>query len=397
MKTEDEHSGRLGDPMAQFSQENGGTPAPDEEPETLRREGDHGLGVPEFEPENERTLSHEETEAHRLRLEERMRQKAEAMLEDLEQQEGWRLPRSVRNGLSVFLIVIAALMGMFITAEIVQFFTTVSAMSAGPRWLATGAMILFGGILIVAFFGLLWGVFRLQRAPQLHLKAMKILSERRQLQIFAIQRQKDARTKLRRYLRDYPLSGKGQKRLTALGLREGELASLKLARDRLLDQSRPVGAEDWLDDFQKGFQVILDDLAQRRVKQYARRIAIGTAASPIPFVDQMIVLYGCIALVRDMSTIYQLRPAFGQTVLTLARSIVNTYLSGMLEDLTENAIDGLGSLEELVGDGLGILTGTVGKAVSAKAAEASLNALLIWRLGRRTIGLLQPVVTGRKQ
>lgn len=397
MRPHEEPSARLGDPLAPPITDNGESAAPDTDPGTTRREGDTGLGVPEFEARKTRTLSREETEEYRQTIEERMRHQAEAILEDLEHDHGWRLPRSLRNAFSAIMLAIAAIMGMFLTTQTVQFFADVKTMPGWSRWIATGAMALFSIVLACVFLGLLWGILRLQRAPRLHLKAMKILSERRQLQRFASLKQNEARKKLQRYLRDYPLSGKDRKRLTALGLKDANLASIDAARNRLLDESRPVSNADWLDDFQKGFQGTLDEMAQRRVRQYARRIGIGTAASPIAIVDQMIVLYGCVAMVKDLFAIYNLRPAFGQTVLTLARSVVHTYLSGMLEDITETAIDGLGALEDVAGDGLGILTGTVGKAVSAKAAEAGLNSLLIWRLGRKTITLLQPVVvTGTK-
>lgn len=362
----------------------------------IRREGDTGLGTPEFKPENARTLSEDETQAHFRAVEDQMRQKASELLADLEEEQGWKLPRALRNVISALLIVMAALMGMFITTQTVQFFADIHSMPLWSRWLSSAAMILFGGILFLVFAGLIWGLFRLQRTPRLHLKAMKTLSERRQLQRFAVQKQSEARVRLEHYLRNYPLTEKEPGFLTALGIKDGELASLKTVRERLLDRSRPMGASDWLDDFQKGFQNILDDLAQRRVRQYARRIGIGTAASPIAFVDQMIVLYGCTAMVKDMFAIYHLRPAFGQTVLTLARSVVHTYLSGMFGDLAETAMDGMDGLEDIAGGGLGFLTGTVGKAVSAKAAEASLNAMLILRLGKRTIRILQPVVRERK-
>ncbi len=358
-----------------------------------RREGDTGLGTPEFEPHHERELSREESEAHQREMNERMRQRAEEILNDLEHSEGWKMPKGLRNGLSVLLLVLAAVLGMFLTTEAVQFAGDAETLQGGWRWVATTAMFLFGGILAAVLLGLVWATFRLQRSPHVHPQALKVLAERKKLQHFAVKKQEKARKLLRHYLHEYPLDGKGRKRLASIGLSAEDLTALAVSRDILLDESRHLRAETWLEAFHTDFQAILDRGAQRRIGRLARRIALGTAASPIRFIDQMLVLYGCMALVKDMFTLYQLRPAFGQTAVILARSVIHAYLSGMFEDVADQASDAaLNGAEELAGDGLGALTGTLGKAISARTAEASLNALLIWRLGKKTITLLQPVV-----
>lgn len=381
--TQDERHDHLGDPLAGPARAAAGP---------SRRDGDSGLGVPEFAAQGARTLSAEETEAHRKALDDAAAREAEELLAGLEEDEGWLLPRPLRRLATGLLLVVEALLGLFLTTQTVRFLADLSSLPQGYRYPAIGLALLFGSVLAVAFVALLRAIFRLRRAPQIRLRALAILAERRDLQQVARRKEEEARRKLQAYLRSFPLEGRGRRRLVAAGFPQSTLPRLDEMKARLLDEDRPLKAADWIDDFTRGFQALLDETAEARVKSHARRVAIGTAASPVGIVDQAIVLFGCTAMVKDLFVLYNLRPAMGQTALILGRSIVLTYLSGLAGEVTEKAADTLlGSAEGAADEGLGALTGTLGKAFSARAAEASLNALLLWRLGKRVITLLQPV------
>lgn len=356
-----------------------------------RREGDSGLGVPDFAPEQSRPLSEAEQAEHRRAVDDELRAKAEAMLAELELDEGWRLPTPVRRFFSYALVLLAAVLGLFLVTQVVQFFAEVETLPQPAQWLAMGGLALFGGAMVVVLCRLGWGVIRLHRSPRIHLKSMAVLAERRKMQFYAAEKQAEARGMLERYLKTYPVDRRSRMKLLAMGLPEPDWEALLTARDQLLDASRPQTDADWLEEFGRRFQGALDGLARRRIKQYARRAGIGTAASPVAMVDQFIVLYSCTAMVRDLFEVYHLRPAFGQTAVILARSVVLTYLSGMIEEAAETAADATAdSLGDFMGDGASVLTGTLGRAVGAKATEAALNGLLIWRLGKRVITQLQP-------
>ncbi len=400
MTQDDSSPSRLGDPL------DGGTPQPVEPakaqpgPDTVetgscvRREGDFGLGVPEEAVGDRRPLSDRETQAHQAELEEQLRQKAKDMLAELERAQGWHLPAGVRRACSGVLITVAAVLGLFVVSQTVQFAADIRALPEWGQWLAAAGVILFGGVLAMVVGGLLWGVVRLRRSPRIHLKAMAILAERQRMQRFALESQEQARTMLEAYLHDYPVSQTGWKRLFAIGMTEDEWARLQFVRNRLLDASRLLETGEWLEDF-KDFQTVLDEVARRRINKYAKRVGFGTAASPLAMVDQMIVLYGSTAMVKDLFAIYRLRPAFGQTAVILSRSMVHTYLSGVLEEATETISQTLSdSMAAAVGEGVGVVTGTLGKEVCAKGAEATLNGVLIWRLGKSAMKLLQPVKAG---
>ncbi|QTX32625.1 DUF697 domain-containing protein [Aminithiophilus ramosus] len=380
--TQDAGHDHLGDPLAGPVREGKAF---------VRREGDSGLGVPEFEALHARTLSTEETEAHGRARDDEAAREAEEILADLEEDEGWLLPRSLRNLAMGILVVVEALLGLFVTTQAVRFLADLAALPRAYLYPAVAFALLFGSVLVVAFVALLRTLFRLHRAPRIRLQALRALAERRDLRQVARHREEEARRKLRAYLKTFPLEGRGRRRLLAAGLPESVLSRLEEQRRRLLDESRPLKAADWIDDFMRGFQKLLDEAAEARVKSHARRVAVGTAASPVGIVDQAVVLFGCTAMAKDLFVLYNLRPAAGQTALVLGRSIVHTYLSGLAGEATEKAADTFLGSAEAADEGLGALTGTLGKALSARAAEASLNALLLWRLGKRIIGLLQPV------
>ena len=99
-------------------------------------------------------------------------------------------------------------------------------------------------------------------------------------------------------------------------------------------------------------------------------------------------------MIKELMVIYGLRPAFGQTPVILARSILMIYLSGLLQDLSDRASD---TVANMIDDSWTEVAGMIGQrplsAIASGAAEGIVNGFLIWRLGKRTISQLQPVRT----
>jgi len=357
-----------------------------------RRQGDSGLGIPNFEPLNKRELNEKETEEHRLKVEEELRVKANEILSDIEQEDGFRLPVSLRRFCSVVLLVVSAFMGMFLVTEIVRFLSGLKALPLWGQWLASICLIIFGGIIVVLLCSILISIIRLQRSPQISMKAAKILSQRKHMQMVALEKHDEAKIILEKYLKHYSLSGKKRRQLLAMGMTENELKALADGKEKLIHNFNRQPSEDWVEDFDKYFQAVLDGFSKRKVKQYATRVGIGTATSPIAMIDRGIVLYGCMSMIKDLLVIYNLRPAFGQSILIFSRSVIYTYMSGFVENATEAAVESvMDSVQEFTGDSINVLMGSVGRFVGAKGAEATLNGALIWRLGKKSISLLQPV------
>lgn len=389
---------RLGDPFAASDRPRGKRDVtPDraavdaESYDRHRRRGDTGLGDPERPAEVVRRLSANETQQHEQELADELQERFEAKLAELaEADRGWPIPKSLRVAATWTLVLVAAMLGLVLVSQATQVAADIALLPLYARWLAIGGAVLFGGVLAFVFARICLLILQLNRSPRVNVRALSILHERKEMQHLAATHQAEAKKILSKYLETYPLDRSGARSLRAAGIIEEEIEALQRLRDRLLDPNRPLGAGEWLSEFTTGFQATLDTAATRRVSQYAKRVGAGTAMSPVAMVDQMIVLYGCSAMVKDLMRMYHLRPALGQTAVIISRGIIHAYLSGMVEDATEAAADGVA---DWFGDSIGALGGTIGRAASAKAAEAGLNGLLLWRLGMKARRLMAPVVS----
>ncbi len=360
--------------------------------EMRRRKGDTGLGLPESELEVTRSLSKSETAEYEQQLEKELQEIAEATLRDLESENEWSLPAPIRRLGFVVLLVVASVLGLFLVSETVSFWVSVESLPQTGRWLAIGGFLIFGSVIAAVITGLLWSCVRLQRSPQIKLQAIRRLNERRQMQKFVKSKHDEARKTLETYLKSFPVGPDGRRALLAAGVMDSECKDLEKASDHLLDNERLLSSADWCSDFENIFLSILDSAANRRIIKYANRAGLSTAATPVAIVDRMIILYSSLAMIKDLLTIYQLRPAAAQTWVVFSKSILLTYLSGLVEESTEHAADEMmGNIEEWTEGGIGALTGALGQAVSAKAAEGLLNRIFLKRIGKSTIRIIRPV------
>ena len=342
--------------------------------------------------ESDNIIHEEDMAIYQTSLDERMQESAETILEEMENKSSWRIPPPVKRFLSISMLLLSAVLGIFVINQLVIFANGINSMSPLWRWPAITCVTLFSGIIIFVIITLLWKLIRLQRNQQVNPAALKALSERKHLQNISAAKERTARKFLLKYLDDYPLNSKSKRRLLKLGMQEDEWQTLTTASEWLKSETNTLNIDEWLSGFTNKFQKTLDRFAKRRIRQYSIKVGSGTALSPIPIIDQMIVLYGCTGLIREMLLIYNLRPAWGQSGVILSRSIIHTYLSGVIEGAAERAADaGADAISDFMGDSFNFLTGTIGRAVGAKTAEATLNGILIWRLGKGIIAQLQPV------
>lgn len=363
------------------------------EPQPARsasRDNDKGLGMPDFEPEYARTLSDEETARHQKELEEELRREFNQKLSELDSEKGlFRLPKSLQKTALTILLIITGVLGLFIVVEAVNFAGEVGALAKPFNYIATFFAGLFALMLVFVILRLLGLYLKLKRTSSVNLKALEILSERQRWQTLAEEHAKAAKERFVEYLKDYDLkSPKRETQFVALGFTCADFEKLALAKDALIAKAPEMQARTWLGEFKTGFQDTLDEYALKRTRQYALRVAMGTAVSPIKFIDQIIVLYSGVAMVKDMCVIYNLRPGFGQTLVILSRSIVNTYLSGVVSEGVEQAAD---TVSEWLGEVSGLLGSGLGRFVGARASEGALNGFLLWRLGKRMVSMLRLV------
>lgn len=355
----------------------------------VSRYNDKGLGLPDFEPENTRTLSDAESARHQQELEEEMRREFAQKLNDLDNGKSvFKFSKGMQKAIRTVLLVVVGLLGLFVITEGVDFYQTLGYMNAPYNYIIGILALIFGLLLVFVIIRLIIVFFRLKRTNSVNLRALETLAERQRWQVLAEEHAKDAKERFVKYLKDYDLSGRRETLYVSLGFSQDDFFKLAHTKDRLIDIAEQASARAWLKDFKASFQDTLDTFALKRSRQYALRVGVGTAVSPIKFLDQMIVLYASVAMVKDMCVIYNLRPGFGQTMVILARSIVNTYLSGVI---TESAGDAADSVSEWLKEISGLLGSGLGRFVGTRASEGALNGFLLWRLGKRVVALLRLV------
>lgn len=359
---------------------------------THYRTGDQGVGIPNFKPQQTRILSPEEQEEIHQQQEQQLREEFARKLHDLGKSSGrLNLPSGLKKTLIWGILALVSVLALVLISQMVTFANDIKALTWPYNIIAASLAGIFALILTLVIIKLIWQIVRLQRSPSINIKALSILQQRQQFQKQLQEHSSQAQEQLQKYLREYPLDNNGRKRLISIGLSSQQAENLITARDYLLAKNSPCEAEHWLEDFDRRFQSILDQLAHSRVRQYALRAGAGTALSPISAIDQMIVIYSSTAMIKDLLFIYQLRPAFGQTAIILAQALLNTYLSGMIEETTRLAADSIGdSVSQWTGNLGGILGGSLIRSLGARTGEAALNALLISRLGNKAIDQLQP-------
>ena len=366
------------------------------------RTGDDGLGIVPSNAGKGRTLTSPEVE--KLDRKEKKGEEDEARRENADRLRpddaaGLRLPVPILSFLSWTLLAAASILGLLLVGQGAAAIGHIRALPTPFDWIAGVSAAGFSLVLAALITRLGWALMRLRRSPAVNLAGLRALSERRQWQRLAIQNVNRARRELRRHLQEY------ESRAAHRQLEDDERTRLDKVRSDLLVEPQTRSASEWLEVFTGQFQSILDRAAARRVRAYAVKVGIESAASRVHLLDQAIVLYACMALLRELLMLYGLRPTAAQTALLLARSVMMTYLSGLLQDMSEKTedaattaadnISGNGPLQDVITeDGLG-----AGQAVGAgllaplagRAAEGAINGVLLWRLGTRAIAQIQPV------
>ena len=249
---------------------------PDEE-----REGDTGAGRIHLRARGE-PLSDEDRrrhdEAKSQELEEERRR------EELLASEPIRLPRFIVGPLVVgALIAVLAILGLFVLAQVTS---TLSALAAFPAWaqaLGWIALLLLFGALLYSVGRFLLAYRRLKPNQPIVLKALLQLSQRTRLHWLVREKKAQAKEQLVDYLKADPLDSANDHRdLTKHRLFSVEdLRKLEAVRLELLDPNRFASYEEWFREFRDRFQDRLDKAAEARITYFARRVGVGTAATPM--------------------------------------------------------------------------------------------------------------------
>lgn len=398
---------------------------PEKETSEQVREGDTGEGHPPAQSDEVRVIPEGESQKFEEQQAEALKAETDKLFQDLLESDGWKIPKPLQNVVTLTLLVIAAVLGIYTVNQSVTFLQTLSTLPIWAQVTASLCMLTFGVIIGFVLLQIVHALLKLRTSPRINNAAIKKLRERQRLQQIASQHQVEAQAELHTYLKDYSLGPKTHREFQEIGMTTKEWENLSQVREELIDPNRPIAASDWIEEFQDHFQATLVTCAKRRIRVYSRRIGLGTAASPIPLIDRMIVLYGTLSMIKELCSLFNLKPAYGQSLTILSQSIIQTYLSGIAQESLEatagsamdfhselaakNATEAAQSVSSSASDAALDTTGasnavsdiaidTVGTSagaligfVGAKASEGTLNGLLIYRLGNKTIKMLKLV------
>lgn len=335
-------------------------------------------------------MSEEEIAEDQRRQDAELQRQFEARLRQLDTaRESFQLPASLLRITTWIGLTVASVLGLFLVGQGAALIGDIKNMPAPFDWIAGVSATLFAALLGWLIMKLGFALFRLHRSPATKLRGLRnlrVLAQQKRWNKFASRRFTQIKDDLIQYLYRYAIDDNTSRRLGDLGLSDEDCARLKEARQFLLNKDCRMPGDVWLSEYQRSFQRILDDTARRRVNHYAFKVAAGTAVARVAVIDQAIVLYTSVALVKDLMLIYGLRPEISQTAVILANSIRNAYLAGPMQEVSEEGI--VAMLQEIVPD---LSVNKLGEKIGASVVEALMNRALILRLGQQTIQLLQPV------
>ena len=304
---------------------------------------------------------------------------------------GLSVPHWLRWSYFAATLVVVALFGVFVFSQ------TISALALAaslPVW-AQYALLIPLGICALTLLGvcasLVWSWLRLRTVRQINLAALNELRRRAESRQDGISRFREARTHLESYMNEYPLTGKRASSLIDAGCPDRVLERLAQERTHLMDLA--TDSRDWLNEFRNRFQNRIDSAAKSRVRSWSIKAAGCVMASPLPLLDAMLILGISFKMIRDLSTLYNVRSGWSSTLVLFNRSLFYAFIAGVADEATE-------SLGEVIGEEVSTMFGStvlssvgagLARAVAPKLGEGAINGLFVHRLGSAAIRVLQPL------
>lgn len=297
-----------------------------------------------------------------------------------------------------FLLGMTGVIGVFLFNQTATLLHTLASIQEDwLRWTGYAGLALLGACVLYSFIRFMVLYVRLRENRQLRVKGIKELANRTRLRWLAATKSAEARTQIETYLQTFPIEiEKDRRGLAKLGLTDEGVNRLKVIRAELLDHDKFASTEQWFARFRDGFQSVLDDVAESRIKYWASRIWVVTAVAPNAVIDSGATLFYTFSMLSELCQLYNLRAGRTGTAVLLGRTFFNAYLAGQgteWEKLAEDQYDQLFH-EAMNAVGVGVSANVVGKVVGkvgAKVTTGYLNRVMLIRLGRYAARLLRPV------
>ena len=296
-------------------------------------------------------------------------------------------PTWICKALRVGLLFISAVAVFFIVTQTASFLANVRQLSLLEQILLSIPLAIFGGIILGIIVKILLLLRKLRVSPQIKIKALQELEDRKSLRRLCLKSNRDAVEKLCAFLKGS--FDKNGEELRTLGGDGETVKSLIKRRDMLIQEAEnPSGtSQAWIADFRQFIQDPLDKIAQKRILRYSMNTAIMTGISPFSLIDRLIVFSACLSMLKELMQLYSLKPSWDKNFILMGQVIVNTYLAGVIEDVAEAGIDGL---TDLAGDTVSQIP-DYALRWAGKTAETATQGYMVYRLGKAAIRVLHPV------
>lgn len=137
------------------------------------------------------------------------------------------------------------------------------------------------------------------------------------------------------------------------------------------------------DDLDEKLLASIDKEADKKIRNASVQTAISTAASPIPLLDMILIIWRSVVLTKQISELYGYRPGGFSTLVLLKRGIFNVTFAGV----TSVALD---HSHEIIGT-------TVLSKISTSVAQGVTYGVLLARLGNGIVEACRPIPPSRSR
>jgi len=358
------------------------------DPSAGHRKGEILVAVPEPEPEavKARTLSKSERQKYEKQDVEHEQQRLDLLTSQILQGvQGVQIPEPLLKLCRYFAATTAAVLVLLLVSQATSTLAQIRMFPVWSQW-CIGVLLAFVVVVILYIVvKLLTLFFKLKKNEQINLTSVKNLASRDALRHIVSQKNAQSVATLRAYILDFPTDQEAQ--FVKFGITRADYAILQETRLKLLEPSSAENPERFIELFVAGFQLHLDSAATNISKNYAKKVALKTAVSPLSLLDNAIVLSLNLLMVKDFMTLYNLRMNLTGAGYILLQAIGQTYIAGELQDMTESLAD---SIRDMLNDHVASLAAGVAGIVLAKTGEGLANGIMTYRLGKTVARLLKP-------
>jgi uncharacterized membrane protein YcjF (UPF0283 family) len=350
-----------------------------------------GLGTPRQEATDARPIN--EAESLLKTAWEEYEKEPDIQFEEALKERGWSLAGLIKKtGLTNLVLALSALGLLVLATQALSFMAQLAALPLWGQYLGYGLGAVLVLLVLFCLGRFLAAYFSLEKSPRISVKALQELGRRSQLRQQAAGLLQEAKTRLIRFVQEYPLESEADKeKLTRLGFSQEAVELMAQNREQLLSSAKEEGCEAWLAQMDSRFVAILDQAARKRITRYAWMVGVKTAAAPTGFVDASIVLINAYRLMEDLCRIYRLRSGGIGTASILTRIFINAFAAARIEEWMDSATQHLMDTAAQGTDGMAAFFKVISGGVLSRAAEGGANAFLLVRLGAAGIHYLRPI------